>query len=66
MIVKDDITETVSKLLSKKASRTNYIPISIKKNLKYCYCENLSIILEDCLQENFKITFNKQIYVLKE
>ena len=31
MIVKDDITETVSKLLSKKALRTNYIPISIKK-----------------------------------
>ena len=51
-ISKDDITEAVKKLLSKKASIWNEIPISIIKNFANCYCEKLTNIFNSCLKGN--------------
>ena len=55
-ISKDDIIEAAKELPSNKASISNDIPISIKKNFATCYCENLASIFNDCLKKtSFRI-----------
>ena len=51
-ISKDDIIEGVKKLPSNKASISNDIPITIIKSFVHCYCEKLTSILNDCLEES--------------
>ena len=51
-ISKDDIIEGVKKLPSNKASISNDIPITIIKSFVHCYCEKLTSIFNDCLEES--------------
>ena len=51
-VSKNDIIDAIKKLPSNKASISNDIPVSVMKQFVNCYCEKLTNILNDCLEEN--------------
>ena len=51
-VSKSGIINAIKKLPSNKASVSNDIPVSVMKQFVNCYCEKLTNILKDCLEEN--------------